>query len=218
MATTMRPGQRLGRYLSGLLALVGFVAAFAGVAYAINGATQGQTQVTVPVRVDSTADTEFSWGMDQVRLDVGGLPEGSWVFALGNDLELSSTWGSSRWEHVLARGDALVLGLAIGSGALLVRQVVGSVADGRPFDRRNARCLVWLAVIVAVAGWVGPWLPSVAAEMVLARMGVGAAQGVLPRWSGDPGWWPALVSLVLLVLAQAFRQGERLTRDVEGLV
>jgi hypothetical protein len=156
--------------------------------------------------------------MDQVRLDVGGLPDGSWVFALGSDLELSSTWGSSRWEHVLARGDAVVLGLAIGVGALLVRQVVRSVADGRPFDPRNARCLIWLAVVVAVAGWVGPWLPSVASEMALARMGVGAEQGVLPRWSGDPGLWPVLVSLVLIVLAQAFRQGERLTRDVEGLV
>lgn len=49
-------------------------------------------------------------------------------------------------EQLLARGNGAVLGLCVGLGALLLRRLLLSIAEGRPFDARNPARLAGMAV------------------------------------------------------------------------
>ncbi|MGY1858372.1 DUF2975 domain-containing protein [Modestobacter sp. SYSU DS0290] len=212
---TAYAGPRLIGFLCTVLAAVGIIAAVAGPVYAINGATQAPATVRVPVQLEDAGPTPAD-GL--LPLPVGGLPDTAQVSVLngGDQLQLAA-WDSTIPEQMLSRGDAAVTGLAVGVAAWLLRPLLASVAAGRPFGRGNARRLGGLSVVVLVAGYVGPLLPQVGALLVLDRLGL-----------TDPGspfvlglefsFGPLLVGLLLLVLAEAFRQGERLDRDVAGLV
>ncbi|WP_171058152.1 DUF2975 domain-containing protein [Modestobacter altitudinis] len=204
------------RSLSWFVGLVGVVAAVAGPVYAVNGATQAGAAVEVPVELAGVGD---SGALDRVPLAVPDLPQGAAVAAQnqGDGLALSA-WDSTIAEQLLARGDAVVLGLAVGVGAWLLRSVLTSVAAGRAFGTDNARRLNGLAVVVVVAGGIGPLLPQIGSLVVLDRLDlVGAGSPfVMGLTFGFP---PVLLTgLLLVVLAEAFRQGERLSQDVEGLV
>jgi hypothetical protein len=194
------------------------VAAIAGPVYAINGATQAPGTVRVPVLLGETAE-RLAEGEERIPLAVSGLPDGVGVWALdtGTDVELAA-WDSTVVEQLLSRGGAVVLGLAVGLGAWLLRPLLESLAAGRPFCSGNARRLAWLAVVVVAAGQVGPLLPQIGSLVVLDRLDLAfPGTPVAPSLSLSLG--PALlIGLLLLVLAEAFRQGERLSRDVEGLV
>ena len=67
-------------------------------------------------------------------------------------------------------------------------------------------------------GQVGPVLPQIGSLVVLDRLGlVGPGSPFVAGATLTIG--PALLAgLLLLVLAEAFRQGERISDDVEGLV
>ncbi len=71
--------------------------------------------------------------------------------------------------------------------------------------------------MVAVYGVSAPLLPAAATAMVLARTGLGE-QEVFEPVGVTFGLLPAVVVVGLLVLAEAFRRGEQLAEDVEGLV
>ena len=196
------------RGTSALLGLVGVVAAVAGPVYAINGATQAGAAVEVPVELRGTQS------LTQVT---AGLPDGSRLLPGDGVRTMLESWDSTVAEQLLSRGDAALLGLAVGLGAWLLAPVLESIAGGRPFGGGNARRLAWLAVVVAVAGSVGPLLPQFGAIAVLDRLGlVGPAS---PFTVGTTfSFLPLVVGGLLLVLAEAFRQGERIDADVEGLV
>lgn len=130
------------------------------------------------------------------------------------------TWrcGTSTYrEWALARGDDLVNGLLVGVSALLLWRVVGSVGRGEPFARGNAARIAVVAGAVAVSGFAAPLLPLAATNLVLARLGVQVPGGALEP-SFDPDLAPLLLIAVLVVLAEVFRQGERLARETDGLV
>ena len=203
------------RSLSWLIGLIGVVAAVAGPVYAINGATQAAGAVEVPVELAGQDDA----GRTRVPLAVADLPDGTAVSARngGSDVELSAE-DSTIAEQLLSRGDALVLGLALGAGAWLLRPVLGSLAAGRPFGSGNARRLAGLATVVVLAAGIGPLLPQIGSLVVLDRLDLVGPDS--PFVVGVTfAVTPALVTaLLLLVLAEAFRQGERISEDVEGLV
>ena len=198
------------RTLSWLIALVGLVAAIAGPLYAVAGTARAGDAVTVTVELSAPGAIE----PPQVR----GLPAGAQVEALdGAQVQLSAP-GATVLEQLLSRGDAALLGLAIGAAALLLRPVLSSVAAGRAFGGGNARRLAQLAAVVVLAGEVGPLLPQLAAIAVLDRLQLIEPDSpflVQLRFSLGP---VLLLGALLLVLAEAFRQGERLSSDVEGLV
>ena len=199
------------RGMSQLIGLVGVLAALAGPLYAINGATQAHAAVEVPV--------ELRGGPGLLSGAQLGLPEGVRLLPLGDGVSTQlSAWDSTVVEQLLARGDAAVLGIAVGLGAWLLRPVLDSVAAGRPFGTGSSRRLAALAAVVAVAGSIGPLLPQFGTLAVLDRLDlVGPDSPFVTEVT--VAFLPIVVGAsLLLVLAEAFRQGERIDSDVEGLV
>lgn len=211
-----------------LLLVVAVVALIAGPAYWINGLTQVQAPVHVPVQYDGTRDgvapPAYEHTLDAVVLplpvDVADHDDARPPVQLtaAND-ELDLTVGEATLpEWMLTRGDYLLGSLALGVGALLLRRVVGSIDEGRPFARGNAARLLGVAGAVAVGGLVAPLLPLMASSRVLDRLGVAVPGGPLRSPAVDLDPTPLLLIGLLLALAEAFRHGERLARETDGLV
>lgn len=222
----VRPG--LTEVLAHLLAVVGLVVAVGGPAYAVNAATQAPA--TVRVQVEVAADSAQGRALRAARslaVPTGSTAgEGVQLTALGLAAPVDdrgyparlSSWGSTRTEQFLSRGDVAVAGLGAGLAALLLRPVLTSIARGRPFGTGNARRLAQLALTVAVTAHLAPLFPALAAAQVLGRLGLGGVDGPLTvaPWLHLGSW--TVVALVLLVLAEAFRLGERQSHDLDGLV
>jgi hypothetical protein len=213
--TTTYVTPRTIRSLSRLVGVIGLIAVIAGPVYAVNGATQAGAAVEVPVQLTRPQDADPA----RIPLQVADLPDGARVTALnhGDEVELSA-WSSTVAEQLLSRGDAVVLGLAIGLGAWLLRPLLAAVALGQPFGGGNARRLAGLAVVVVAAGEIGPLLPQVGAIAVLDRLDLTGPDSPFVVQLRFSLGLALLVGALLLVLAEAFRQGERLSADVEGLV
>lgn len=200
---------------------IGWVGAIWGVAYAINGATQAHATIKVPVTL--TAPQGTGTGNVQVTLPgvvvtdgwfAGAEPDGGIPAGADGTLTLA-TWGSTVAEQLLGRGDWLVGGLAVLVGALALAPVLGAIAAGDPFRAGTARRLVVVAGAVGVGGMVAPILPHIAGLLVLHRTGLAG-----PGFVGVPPLTvePLVVAGVVLAAAAAFRAGERMTRDLDGMV
>ena len=222
----MTPGHRpqiFARRLAGALVWIGVLGAVIGVGYDVNGMTQAPATIKVPVAV---AQIEVGAGWGNTELGVPGVaPVDGWLapsrvngMRLDNvDGELTlAAWGSTRVEQALGRGDWLLGGLGMLVAAILLEPVLRSTALGRPFAPGNAGRLLGTAGVVASVGTVAPLLPAAAGALVLARTGLGDSGHLVAAGSLDP--FPLLVAAVLAVIAEAFRRGERLARDTEGLV
>ncbi|WP_049569268.1 hypothetical protein [Nonomuraea sp. SBT364] len=170
-----------------LIRFAGAVTAVWGVAYTINAATRTGGYVTVGVTLRG-ADPALAEGMLIRRHEV-----------------LLEAWGATTGEQLLSRGDVLLAALCAGAAALLLPAVLGSVVAGRPFGRGDARRLGGLAVAVAVAAAVGPYLTWLAAAAVLARTGIGGGFAPSSGLSGGA----LVVAALLLVLALAARAGAK---------
>lgn len=213
--------------LEAVLGVAGLAALVVAPVYWVNGMTQAGAGIRVPVVVTSSADALGSSGGRPTDVAVN-LPLGTAFVSTGEvpppqlsaanqDLELSSQ-GSTVAEWALVRGDVLLWWGAAGVAALLLRRVVTRVGEGRPFSGGNARCIAGSAVCVMVASQVAPVLPGWAAALVLERLGMaGAGASLSPSWQVLDVSGLLLVGL-LLALAEAFRQGEKLALDAEGLV
>lgn len=210
------------RVLAGLVLLVGVVAGAAGVIYSINSLTIAGATVHAPVTL---LPDDGSW--DSVHLTIEGVQiEDGWITTLppagsgatdrGGQVTIAA-WGSTYLEQFLSRGDRLVGGLALLGGAILLRPLLLSVADGTAFAAGNARRLTILAVVIAVAGPLAPLLPQLSGVLVLDRLGL-AGDGIFATTSPTLTLEPLLVAALVLVLAAAFRAGEQLARDSDGLV
>ncbi|GLY18336.1 hypothetical protein Kisp01_53500 [Kineosporia sp. NBRC 101677] len=127
-----------------------------------------------------------------------------------------------RLEILLGNAGPILLGLAIGISAFLLRPVLLSVANAQPFRPGNARRLAHVAVVTTCAAVLVPVSPALTTMFALDRLGLtgGREGGDSPFVFGVSFSLTLVIVLpvVLLVLAEAFRQGEKLHRDVEGLV
>jgi hypothetical protein len=217
------------RTLASAVLTVGVIGAFAGVIYAVNGATQARGQVVVaaearpgarfavaePAVPGTTAPGQVTVDPEDnaIRLDAPGKDQASWLEISAGNVQLRAA-DSTAGEQVLARGGFAVLGLCLGAGAVLLRRLLLSIADGDPFERRNAGRIALIAGLVAVAAIAYELLPILATDLVVNRIG----------WSGlvhsqlDLPLAPLAAVPILLVLAQAFRRGTELAADTEGLV
>ena len=199
-------------FMRQLLRVIAVVALLAATAYWVNGLTVVGAAVTVPVAVaEGTAVSPADTG----RVDVGvaGLPDGVSVWAAADSLSLTAG-DSTAIEQMLTRGDDLLLGIAVALAAWLLYPVLGGLAQGRPFQRGAARRLAWLAVLIGALGVLAPLLPAVAAIAVQGRLGLDEPVTWIAQWSLAP----LLLAGAVLVVAEAFRRGEQVSRDVEGLV
>jgi hypothetical protein len=232
----MFAGRALVRVLAGVVMIAGTAAAIAGIAYAVNGATQARAFITIPVQVRSTeglriplaprvdADPKLyplyqSTTDSGIRLDLPGPATGSWVEAGTGTVNLHS-WGSTMAEQLAGRGGFAVAGVCVGLGALLLRTLLLSIAESRPFRAGNAARLAAIAGLIMVAAVSMEVFPHVGGELVLGRAGLGGEDGPVSALPALPLSLvvPVLIALVVLTLAEGFRRGAELARDVEGLV
>jgi hypothetical protein len=193
---------RLVRILAGIMMLIGVTAPIGGIAYAINGATQAQGPVKVRVVVTEPGALQVSAAAGPVArpLHPQGVTEGD--LAVSFDLtvpsaaapsflevprELTLRAGDSTVaEQLFSRAAAAVLGLCIGLGAVLLRRVLLSVADGQPFRPGNSACLAGIAALMVVASLAAAVLPAVASARVLDRLALDAAASPIGRPPGQP--------------------------------
>ncbi|NMM17150.1 MAG: hypothetical protein HHJ14_08435, partial [Cellulomonas sp.] len=115
----------------------------------------------------------------------------------------------------VARTGARATGSRVG-GAVALRPVLLSIAAGRPFAPGNARRITLVAATVAVVGVAAPLAPQIAGQLVLARTGLARTGAFVSTVAVSPE--PLLVAALVLAVATAFRAGEAMSRDVDGLV
>jgi len=227
------------RTLAGAVLGVGVIAGIWGVAYDINGATQAQAEVVVGVharpgavlQVEGTTPSgapgtvfvkDGAEPAAPFRLSIPGIPADtlasspSGLDGHGDTLTLRS-WGSTVPEQLLSRGGLVVVGLCMAVGAIWLRHVLVSIAEGRPFLPGNAARIAGIGGLVALASLSNDIIPVFGSHLVLQRLGLsGTASPVFAEVALSPG--PLLAVPFLLVLAEAFRRGAELAREVEGLV
>lgn len=122
---------------------------------------------------------------------------------------------------LLVAGDVLSL-LVAGVPGFVIAVLSQRAIAGPAFATRTSRWLLGSAIVVLIAGTLGPLLTDIGAALV--------AQEVLPAAGTDtavtagrtfaiaPPLWPLGVALGLAALSVIFRQGARLQRETEGLV
>ncbi len=225
------------RTLAGIVAAVGVMAGIWGVAYDINGATQAKAAVVVgvharPGAVLQVSGTTPAGAPGTVLVRDGAEP--SWPFGLtipgipatspssatldghGDTLTLRS-WGSTVPEQLLSRGGLAVVGLCVGVGAVWLRRVLTSIAEGQPFQPGNAARIAGIGGLVALATLANDIIPVLGSHLVLQRLGLtGASSPIFAEPALSLG--PLLAVPFLLALAEAFRGGAELAKEVDGLV
>jgi hypothetical protein len=207
------------RRLANLLVLIGALGAGIGVVQCLNAMTQAPASVKAPVSVAP------SGCCGDVRVELPGVtvPDG-WLLPASPPEGISENsagrlrieaWGSTRLEQALASGDIVVGGIGFLIGALLIRPVLISVAEGQPFRRGNARRITLVAATVAVTGMLFGVPPEIAGLQILHRTGLDTTGdftgGVTIPLS------PLLTAALVLAVAAAFRAGEQLTREAEEM-
>jgi len=205
---SLRP--RLVRVVSGLLGLCATVCGVAAVAVPVNQLTQPGAELSVKLAITDPDRTAAA-----VRA-LAKVPDGTYL-----NTPLTTTFpfhiSELPWHlRLLSELPASLHWLCLAIGSLLVLRILDSFVDGSPFDVRNPRRVTWLAAAVAVANLVP--LVEVGTTQTVLRF-AGATGSLLPSPTVEgPLLWALIGSVVLLGLAETFRSGGRLTRDVEGLV
>ncbi len=118
-------------------------------------------------------------------------------------------------DRLLALLPAGVGGLAAAAVALILLRLVNRTRRGDPFAAGSVRALRTSGVIVVAAGIVVPVLAGIA-DHRLVGLALAPGQSVGGEVQLSFVWFG--VSMLFFALAEAFRTGERLTHDVEGLV
>jgi hypothetical protein len=121
--------------------------------------------------------------------------------------------------QLLSELDHVVSGLTLCLSALLLRRILLSIADGRPFEADNPRRLVRLAVVLLVGGVGGAWAVWWSSTLILGHVGLDPTGTAPIRLPGQlVAVQPLLWALLALAAAVAFRRGRELLDDTDGLV
>jgi hypothetical protein len=236
-ATRAYASTRLVRFLAHATLVLGVILAVAEIASAVGAATQSPAWVTVRVDVGDHQQLRMplssAEGDDRavvlpapngvplmenaVRFDIRGVEPDTWIDSSLDDVALNA-WNSTRIEQFLSRGDRALIGLCVGIGVFWLRRLLLSIAEGEPFRSGNPARIAGLAALVAVGGLGADVLPYTAASLVLSRIGLTAADAPITATQHPFDVMPLLLAGMLLALAEAFRRGGELARDVDGLV
>ncbi|GAB3268320.1 DUF2975 domain-containing protein [Kineosporia babensis] len=205
-------GTRTLRVISAGLLLLGVVALGFAAVQLVRSFVVSPAPLKLPVALVEGASVEeaFEHRLQTAYAQTRVTANGDGMFLTTND--------PTRTEMVLGAAGEVLLAVAIGTSALLLRPLLASIADGRPFAPGNARRLAHVALITTAAAVLVPLIPRVATMQVLDRLEL-VEEGSPFLFGMTFSLTPVILfPLVLLVLAEAFRQGEKLHRDVEGLV
>lgn len=126
------------------------------------------------------------------------------------------------WLRLLTETSPALGYLSLGIGAVMLRRLVLTIHEGRPFDPRNPRRIGVIAIMVAVGLTGATWFEGFAAWAVVHHVAyVTDTPSLLLTLSATHPrleLGPVFVAAAIAVVAAAFRRGQQLTRDVEGLV
>jgi hypothetical protein len=123
------------------------------------------------------------------------------------------------WGYRLLVGlPSVLIWTGVGIASVMFAMFVRSIFDGRPFDPKNPRRLLWLAGSLATVVFADSWLRVWIVRVMLDVLGQQGHR--IPLHADDPGinQAPVLVFIGALCLAAAFRAGARMAADTEGLV
>lgn len=217
MFTAMSSPRRVV-WLHRLVVVAGVVAAVWGTAQAVGAAS---LPPTAPVRTPVTIEAAGYRYLDLDLPTVQPTPGGEWFALARESTFVLETTGADRVGHFLSRGDAFVYGIGALVVALALAPVLTSVARQHPFTPGNVRRLVVAALTIAAAGVVGPMLPQHQGVRALERAGLAdltEPAGRLFVLEPSVPLGPLLLAAGVLAVAAAFRTGERLRAEVDGLV
>jgi hypothetical protein len=113
------------------------------------------------------------------------------------------------------------LTLAVVIEAVMTLTIVGclgvvcvNLMKGRAFPRTNTRLVITAAIVLVAGTALGGLCQTIAANGAFAAVSGGSSEGVVASGS----LVPYFVAMGLAAVALAFKAGERLQRDAEGLV
>jgi len=108
----------------------------------------------------------------------------------------------------------LIMAVSAGAGLLvlqLLRRILATTEEGRPFHPANVRRLNLLGWILTAAGVVGPFGRYLYARWILAGQPVLAGGPIRPPLSVDGGL--IFMGLLLLVLASVWKEAARMAEE-----
>lgn len=177
-------------------------------------AIQGDTAVqSDQERYGTVGPNLFPWSdasADGTKDAFTGLPPVEWGFG---DARMS-LWGAGAVDRASLAAPVVAWGVLALVVLLLLWRLVGSIAADDVFTRANARRVALIGVLVATCGSVIQFAEHWLNARIVARS---AADGILQA-AFSFSFLPLWVGLVVLALAQVFREGVRMRDDVEGLV
>lgn len=210
LARSIRPLARTlsVRLLIALLRLVALVAAVRAVVLPINQLTQPGGTVELAAGVPAPAVVGVPGVTTEAAGDFG-LVE-LHVFSLPTPLRLLTEAGPAIGY----------LGWAV--GAWLLARALDSILAGRPFAPRVPVSIAGLALVLLVVPAVSALFGDLAANTVLDRVQDAGVSIPYERFDlgqtllGSLG--SVLLGAIVLVVAEAFRQGRKMATELEGLV
>jgi hypothetical protein len=137
------------------------------------------------------------------------LPAETTVETLKMKTVLTDSTGSDYLWIILWRIPPLILGII---GVFLLWKVVRTLAAGDPFNAANTRRLRIMTVLFLMVPFLD-YLGDFAKFQLLEGITVS-----LPVVSPEVNFGPLLIAIVPLLLSEAFAQGHRARKDVEGFV
>lgn len=197
-----RPGKadRIGMYATIFLAVDGAIAAaWATIARLVEVLPGRNVPVLVPF-VDETA-----------ALPIG--PGGAMVDVTVDQAMVTVPQPAAATQFALV-AEPIVHGVAIIVGIALLALFCWNIASGRAFSRSNVRLVAWSAVVLAAGWFLGTILTGMTVNGALSAVSSYEYEGVLAVIE----WVPFYGILALGALGVAFQIGQRLQREVEGLV
>lgn len=121
------------------------------------------------------------------------------------------------WQWLLFLAPEIVTSLALGLGCVLVWQLVNRTAAGDAFGGRSVTLVRVLGVTVFGYGVVVPILRGFV-QLVLTGEALDGRGQPGSALFGAVMFWPIPIGLLLIVMAEVWRQGAKLRHDVAGLV
>jgi len=209
---------RLVDWFMQLLLVAAIVLMLFGIVYPVNALTHGWVEAHVPLRAAPSAEYVASSPVEALRTcGMRQAVDDQWWAVC----ELPQGQYARAWSR-LAFGVKALLYAAI---ILVIRRVVRQVRDRHSFGGGAADTLRWLALVLLI-GLPLPVIIREHAYTVMAHsLGLASYYGYSDHSlliDDAKGWFDILLWLgsasLALALAEAFRQGERIRKDVEGLV
>lgn len=213
MDLTQKSPKLLAQPLTVVLLIIAAIFAVTAVVLPVQQLLQGNSaSATLDVSRDASLEA-----LNRIQ----GVPAGSVVTPTNSDglTVVVTAEGTDQQEvplglRVLTDLGTSVWALAVAAIAVLLALVVGSISSGHPFHLKNAKRITWIAIAILVGSLGADSLNFLQAHLLYDYLDLQPPLQVVPYYS----WTPVLLAALMFVLAFAFRRGQEIQDDVEGLV